>query len=97
MSILDQIRVRHNLPVSGGTQTQETDSFQPVQRMNAVTLANTVELTTEVLHGLIKGNNGLESTVGDQRLLKRDIADMVGARLAGRVQDFISTEKGNQQ
>lgn len=94
MSIIDEIRARHNLPRSTNTSTQETNSFTPQQRMNAVTLGNLVELTTEVVHGLMKGNNGLNNTVGDQRLLKRDIANMVGARAASRIQDVISTEKG---
>ncbi|ANZ49336.1 hypothetical protein FDI85_gp029 [Erwinia phage Machina] len=97
MSILEQIRMRHNLPVADNVQSQETDSFSPVQRMNAITLANAVELTTEVIHGLMRGNNGLDGRMGEQRLLKRDIADMVGGRLAGRVQDVISTVKGNNQ
>lgn len=96
MSLLDEIRMRHNLPVAGSTKSQETDSFSPVQRISAITLANAVELTTEVVHGLMRGNNGLDGRMGEQRLLKRDIADMVGGRIAGRVQDVISTEKGNK-
>lgn len=94
MSILDDIRARHNIPKRSNTQAQETDSFSPTQRMNAVTMANTVELTTEIIHGLLKGGNGLSNTVGDQRLLKRDIAAMVGNRLTARIMDVASTEGG---
>lgn len=94
MSILDDIRARHNIPKRSNTHAQETDSFSPVQRLNALTMANTVELTTEIIYGLMKGGNGLSSTLGDQRLLKRDIAAMVGNRLAARIQDVASTEGG---
>ncbi|ANZ48827.1 hypothetical protein BIZ83_gp026 [Erwinia phage vB_EamM_ChrisDB] len=96
MSILDDIRARHNIPKRGNTQAQETDSFSPQQRLNAVTLGNVVELTTEVVYDLMKGSNGLSSQVGEQRLLKRDIADMVGNRLAARIQEVASSENGGQ-
>lgn len=96
MSILDDIRARHNIPKRGNTQSQETDSFSPQQRMNAVTMGNAVELTTEIIYDLMKGNNGLSSHVGEQRLLKRDIADMVGGRLAARIQEVASTDNGGQ-
>lgn len=96
MSILDDIRARHNIPKRANTQSQETDSFSPQQRMHAVTLGNTVELTTEIIYDLMKGNNGLSGRVGEQRLLKRDIADMIGARLAARIQEVASSEQGGR-
>lgn len=94
MSILDDIRARHNIPKRANPQAQETDSFSPQQRMNAIIVGNAVELTTEIIYDLMKGSNGLTGRVGEQRLLKRDIADMVGGRLAARVQEVASSEGG---
>lgn len=93
MGILDKIRERNGLPVSSKSQAQSTDGHSVQTRLNFMTLGNTVELGTEIIHTLLKSNNGLSDQVGDQRLLKRDIADMIGGRIAARIQQTISTEK----
>lgn len=96
MGILDTLKQQHGIPVGRNSTNPETEGYSPQQRMNFVVLGNAVELATEIIHGLLKGSNGLSDRMGDQRLLKRDIADMVGARIAGRIQDSISTKNGGQ-
>ncbi|AWN09110.1 hypothetical protein MLDJOKPK_00198 [Salmonella phage SPAsTU] len=97
MGILDTLKQQHGIPVGRNSTNQETEGYSPQQRMNFVILGNAVEVATEVIHGLLKGGNGLTDRVGDQRLLKRDIADMVGARITSRIQEAISTEQGGQE
>lgn len=92
MSILDKIRERHGLPANRNSNTAETDGYSPVMRINYMTLANAVELTTEIISGLVRRTDSINDKVGDQRLLKRDIADMVGARLSARLHSAISTK-----
>ncbi|AFQ96707.1 hypothetical protein STRATTON_264 [Erwinia phage vB_EamM_Stratton] len=96
MSILDSIKMRNGIPTGKNITQQETEGYSPQQRLNFVTLGNAVELTTEILHGLMKGNSGLTDRQGDQRMLKRDIADLVGARITARIQEAVSTENGGQ-
>lgn len=73
------------------------EGYSPIQRTNYVSLGNTVELATEIVHGLIRGNSGMSDRIGDQKLLKRDIADLVGARLYAMLQANISTNKEVKQ
>ncbi|HHS7556487.1 TPA: hypothetical protein ACTPQ1_004789 [Salmonella enterica] len=97
MGILDTLKQQNGIPVGRNSTNPETEGYSPQQRMNFVILGNAVEVATEVIHGLLKGGNGLTDRVGDQRLLKRDIADMVGARITNRIQEAISTEQGGQE
>lgn len=98
MSILDKIRERHGLPSTRNSSTPETDGYSPVQRLNFLTLANAVELTTEIIGGLVRRTDAISDSVGDQRLLKRDIADMVGARISARLHDTITNlDAGGKQ
>jgi len=94
MSILDSIRLRNGLPVSRNNQTRETQGFSAQQRKSFVSLGNTIELGTEILFELLHKTDGLSGYVGDQRLYKRDIADMIGGKIAARIQQKISTDKG---
>lgn len=94
MSILDSIRLRNGLPAARHSQSRETEGFSAQQRMNFVTLGNTIELGTEILFELLHKTDGLSGHVGDQRLYKRDIADMIGGKIAARIQQVVSTEKG---
>ncbi|QVW55231.1 hypothetical protein pEaSNUABM29_00191 [Erwinia phage pEa_SNUABM_29] len=97
MGILDTLKQQNGIPVGRNSTNPETEGYSPQQRMNFVVLGNTVEVATEVIHALLKGGNGLTDRTGDQRLLKRDIADLVGARVAYRIQEAISTENGGQE
>ncbi|QXO09697.1 hypothetical protein pEaSNUABM11_00273 [Erwinia phage pEa_SNUABM_11] len=94
MSILDSIRLRNGMPPARHSQNRETDGFSAQQRMNFVTLGNTIELGTEILFDLLHKTDGLSGKVGDQRLYKRDIADMIGGKIAARIQQAVSTNKG---
>ncbi|ANZ49620.1 hypothetical protein WELLINGTON_268 [Erwinia phage Wellington] len=94
MSILDSIRLRNGLPVSRNNQSRETQGFSAQQRKNFVALGNTIELGTEILFELLHKTDGLSGYVGDQRLFKRDIADMIGGKLAARIQQKTSTDNG---
>lgn len=94
MSILDEIRVRNGLPVSRQNQDRNTDGFSAQSRLNYVVLGNTIELGTEIIHELLRRRDGLSNQVGDQRLLKRDIADMLGGKLAAKLQRTVDTAKG---
>lgn len=97
MSILDKIKQRHGIPTGKNITQQSVEGYSPIQRTNYVSLGNTVELTTEIVHGLIRGNSGMSDRIGDQKLLKRDIADLVGARLYTKLQDSIATHKEPKQ
>ena len=97
MSILDKIKQRHGIPTGKNITQQNVKGYSPIQRTNYVSLGNTVELATEIVHGLIRGNSGMSDRIGDQKLLKRDIADLVGARLYAMLQANISTNKEVKQ
>jgi len=97
MSILDKIKQRHGIPTGKNITQQNVEGYSPIQRTNYVSLGNTVELATEIVHGLIRGNSGMSDRIGDQKLLKRDIADLVGARLYAMLRANISTNKEVKQ
>lgn len=96
MSILDSIKMRNGIPTGKNITQQETEGYSPQQRLNFVTLGNAVELSTEIIHGLMKGSNGMTDRQGEQRMLKRDIADLVGARISARIQEAASSDNGGQ-
>ena len=59
MSILDKIKQRHGIPTGKNITQQNVEGYSPIQRTNYVSLGNTVELATEIVHGLIRGNSGI--------------------------------------
>lgn len=93
-TILDTLRQRHGLPATRGNSTMQADGKDIPMRMNYMTCGNTVELITETIHKLVRRKNGLSDMVGEQRLLKRDIAAMVGHRLCKRVESVVQNHKG---
>lgn len=97
MNVLDQIRHRHSLPARPLSNVSETESFSPTLRSNYLTLANATELATEIICGVIKVNPGIGGTLGGQRLLKRDIADMVAARINMRLEQRVKTREETGQ
>lgn len=94
MSILDTLKQRHGLPTTHGTSTMQAEGKDIPTRRNYMTCGNVVELVTESVHKLIRRKNGLTDTFGEQRLLKRDIAAMVGSRLCKRVEAVVQNKKG---
>lgn len=93
-NILEQIRARHALPNSrANSAPSETASFNPVQRLNYLTLANATELATEIISGVIRINPGIGGELCGQRLLKRDVADMVASRMAMRMEQLVKTRE----
>ncbi|ANZ50414.1 hypothetical protein PHOBOS_224 [Erwinia phage vB_EamM_Phobos] len=92
MDIIEQIKMRSGQSARQPQQNTETASYSPVLRLNYLTMANAVELTTEIVASVIKGKNGVSGEVDGARLLKRDIADMVGARLATRLAEAAETK-----
>ncbi len=93
-TILDTLRQRHGLPTTRGNSTMQADGKDIPMRMNYMTCGNTVELITESIHKLVRRKNGLTDMVGEQRLLKRDIAAMVGNRLAKRIEAVAQNKQG---
>ena len=94
MDIIQQIKLRSGQAAANPQQTTETASYSPVMRMNYLTMANAVELSTEIV--VIKGNEGISGEVDGARLLKRDIADMVAARMAARLSEAAASKGDNQ-
>lgn len=85
-SLLDQLRARHGMAPAIGADTMSANGRDLSQRMNYATCGNIVELTTEVIHKLVRKNIGMSDAIGEERLLKRDIAALVGSRLTKRVE-----------
>lgn len=96
MDIIQQIKLRSGQAAANPQQTTETASYCPVMRMNYLTMANAVELSTEIVASVIKGNEGISGEVDGARLLKRDIADMVAARMAARLSEAAASKGDNQ-
>lgn len=93
-NILDQIRQRHALPnARPNAAVTATESYNPIQRQNYLTLANATELATEIICGVIRVNPGIGAEMAGQRLLKRDIADMVASRLNMRMEQLVKTRE----
>ncbi|QXO09938.1 hypothetical protein pEaSNUABM38_00216 [Erwinia phage pEa_SNUABM_38] len=96
MDIIQQIKLRSGQAASNPQQTTDTASYNPKMRLNYLTMANAVELSTEIIAAVIKGSNGVSGEVGGARLLKRDIADMAAARMAARLSEAAASEGDNQ-
>ena len=96
MDIIDQIKMRTGQSAQATQQNSNTASYNPTLRMNYLTMANATELTTEIVAAVIKSSDGVSSEVGGARMLKRDIASVVGARMAARLGEAAET-KGSAQ
>lgn len=97
-SILEQIRQRHSLPnPRSNAAVGQTDSYNPIQRQNYLTLANATELATEIIAGVIKVNPGVGGELAGQKLLKRDLADMIASRLSMRLEQKVKTREETGQ
>lgn len=95
MNILDQLRARHGLPKVGNLDTQSNNGQDIQQRLNFMTCGNILELGTEVVFGLMKSGDGLATSMGENRLFKRDIAAMIAAKLTRRVQNVVDKMGSN--
>lgn len=96
MNFLDKIREASRSTAPRLYSTEASESFNPIQRNNYLILGNAVELGTEVIHKLLQNDsNGLSDKLGEQKLLRADIANLVEARIGNAIRAKVGESKGD--
>lgn len=92
MSIYNKISANVGLtPISKPT-TLPGEGVDIGSRHNYLTIANAVELTTEIIADLAKKTDALTVEIDDRKLLRRDIAASVVRSLETRIDAVLQTE-----
>lgn len=85
-TVIDRFKQRHGVGPSSPANIDTNDVTTPVNRNNYLILANTVELTTEIVMGVIGDDCGMSDTIGDSKMIRRDVSDMVASKLVSQIE-----------
>lgn len=95
MDFLEKVRQASRAPTPREYSQQKATDADIVQRKNYLILANATELGTEVIFKLLRNAEGLTDKIGNQTMLRTDIANMVATRISNRIQLALGGEQGD--